>query len=306
MSRYGLSIWSSPDQAESDIVFVHGLRGHREQTWTKDGVLWPRDLLAPDLKKCRIMSFGYDSAIVHSDTAEVTQGSLATVARSLCSSLSTERSAPEIAGRPILLVAHSLGGLVCATAVVLGDRNAAGDNVEVIAQCIKGIIFLGTPFGGSNLAKWAELVRRIFDTMKKTDQTTLKSLHQNSHELKDLGSAFSDVVRKRNNGQNKIKIVFFYEELDTYGQRVVEEKSASYPGLGETLPLRSNHLNMCKFASKDENEYKIVRAKILELVSDKNKNTVAVKPFSTTFNNYDQVINQSGGDMNIGQQSFQF
>ena len=76
-------------------MFVHGLRGHREHTWTKDGVLWPQKLLATDTARCRIMSFGYDSAVIHSDTAEVTQGSLATAARSLCSTLGTERVTPE-------------------------------------------------------------------------------------------------------------------------------------------------------------------------------------------------------------------
>ncbi|KAJ5710484.1 hypothetical protein N7488_004640 [Penicillium malachiteum] len=149
MSRYGLSTFSSPDQAKFDIVFVHGLRGHREKTWTQNGVLWPRDLLAPELSDCRIMSFGYDSAIVHSDTAEVTQGSLTNFARSLCGSLTTVRNTSETANRPILLVARSLGGLVCANAVVvLGDRGSVGDSVETIAANIKGIIFMGTPFGG--------------------------------------------------------------------------------------------------------------------------------------------------------------
>lgn len=38
----------------------------------KDRSLWPKDLLATDLEESRIMSFGYDSNIVHSDTAEAT------------------------------------------------------------------------------------------------------------------------------------------------------------------------------------------------------------------------------------------
>lgn len=58
----------------------------------KGEYLWPRDFLAADLKNSRIMSFGYDSNIVHSDTAEVTQGSLQSDARSLCALLSAERS----------------------------------------------------------------------------------------------------------------------------------------------------------------------------------------------------------------------
>jgi hypothetical protein len=61
----------------------------------KDGSLWPKDFLATDLEDSRIMSFGYDFNIVHSDTAEVTQGSLESDARSLCALLSAERNTPD-------------------------------------------------------------------------------------------------------------------------------------------------------------------------------------------------------------------
>jgi hypothetical protein len=74
------------------IVFVHGLRGSRKMTWTKNGVFWPEALLTKDLEKCRIISFGYDSGVVHSDTAEITQGSLESDALDLCSLLTAERS----------------------------------------------------------------------------------------------------------------------------------------------------------------------------------------------------------------------
>jgi protein SERAC1 len=117
-------------------------------------------------------------------------------------------------------VAHSLGGLVCAEAIVLGERNATGDSVQSIAEHVSGIVFLGTPFAGSNLAKWADLVRAIFNVVSKTDQTTLKTLKENSHDLKELGTAFPETIRKRNDTAKKIEIVFFYETLDTYGKRV--------------------------------------------------------------------------------------
>lgn len=46
-----------------------------------------KELLSKDIPKSRILSFGYDSGVVHSDIAEVTQGSLADDARYLCSLL---------------------------------------------------------------------------------------------------------------------------------------------------------------------------------------------------------------------------
>jgi len=44
------------------------------------------------------------------------------------------------------MVGHSLGGLVLAQIVYGDDRAAEGDSINSIAQKIKGIIFLKTPF----------------------------------------------------------------------------------------------------------------------------------------------------------------
>lgn len=68
-------------------MFVHGLRGDREHTWTKDGTLWPRDLLAKDIPDARIIGHGYDSGIVHADSADVMQGSVEHDAQTLCNLL---------------------------------------------------------------------------------------------------------------------------------------------------------------------------------------------------------------------------
>lgn len=47
-------------------MFVHGLTGNRESTWseTRSGVVWPQDLLPKDMPKARIMTFGYDADVV--------------------------------------------------------------------------------------------------------------------------------------------------------------------------------------------------------------------------------------------------
>lgn len=51
---------------ESSIVFVHGLRGHRTKTWTKDGICWPKELLSKEqaLSHVRVLAFGYDANVV--------------------------------------------------------------------------------------------------------------------------------------------------------------------------------------------------------------------------------------------------
>ncbi|EMT69945.1 hypothetical protein FOC4_g10008385 [Fusarium odoratissimum] len=202
------------------------------------------------------MSFVYDSTIIHSDSAHVTQGSLDHEARSLCSLVEEQRSSTDSSSRPIILVAHSLGGLVCATPIILGDRNAQG----AVARDVAGMVFLGTPFAGSNAAKWGEL------------------------------------------------IVFFFETLDTGGIRIVEDQPASHPGIGETLPLRANHISIYKFESSDNEGYKFVKTKILQMMKGEvkesnDKVTQQVIFFgSTVFNNLDKVHNQAASDININSQ----
>ena len=48
----------------TSLVFVHGLGGHCYNTWSKNGVFWPRDLLGEDVQNVRVIVFGYDSDVV--------------------------------------------------------------------------------------------------------------------------------------------------------------------------------------------------------------------------------------------------
>jgi hypothetical protein len=46
------------------IVFVHGLTGDRENTWTSGETLWPQQLLPIRLPEARVMTFGFDADVV--------------------------------------------------------------------------------------------------------------------------------------------------------------------------------------------------------------------------------------------------
>jgi len=53
------------DDIGTDTVFVHGLRGSRINTWSKDNVFWPEKLLREDLQNARVITWGYDAKIAN-------------------------------------------------------------------------------------------------------------------------------------------------------------------------------------------------------------------------------------------------
>ena len=59
-----IGLYQITTSGRTSLVFVHGLGGHWYNTWSQNGVFWPRDLLSRDLQNVRIIVFGYDSDVV--------------------------------------------------------------------------------------------------------------------------------------------------------------------------------------------------------------------------------------------------
>lgn len=64
------SSWVSSSFCEAvlidiSIVFIHGLQGDPKGTWSTFNTFWPRDLLPKVLPQARILSWGYDSKVIH-------------------------------------------------------------------------------------------------------------------------------------------------------------------------------------------------------------------------------------------------
>lgn len=61
---FGLALISAPDADYSaDLVFVHGLDGHRSRTWKNEqGEFWPQWISRPSfLPQARVWTYGYNS-----------------------------------------------------------------------------------------------------------------------------------------------------------------------------------------------------------------------------------------------------
>lgn len=97
----------------SSIVAVHGLNplnklDHGEDTWRapKSQKSWLRDFLPQDIPSARIILFGYNSNVAFSSGNE----GVCDQANTLCFTLGGYRE--DVQHRPIVFIAHSLGGLV--------------------------------------------------------------------------------------------------------------------------------------------------------------------------------------------------
>ena len=115
MSQHSLNLPSSISDLSS-IIAVHGLGGHWQKTWEdEDGSLWLRDFLPSQLRNtedaminARIMSYGYNSNTAFSRAVT----NIEVEAEALLDRLYGNRERDAEKTRPIIFVAHGLGGLI--------------------------------------------------------------------------------------------------------------------------------------------------------------------------------------------------
>lgn len=259
----GIKVLYDCVNATVDICFIHGLAGDREMTWTAPGKSdpWPKTLLPTKFPKARILTFGYDAYVVNKGVAG--QNRLAGHAVSLVNDLTAERTRTEQGScRNLIFVAHSLGGLVCKKAL-LYSRDNPDTHLRGVYECTKGIIFMGTPHGGSFMARLAKTPLEAFGIFKSVNTSLIEVLTSNNQLLRDIQDQFLLMIRgvRRLNGQ-PIQVVCFYEELPMdVGYCVVPQDSAILPGY-INQSIRANHNDMVKFDSEDDSSFKRVHAEL--------------------------------------------
>lgn len=79
-------------------------------------MFWPYNLLARDIPDARIITWGYKADAGHF-LAPISTNRVKDHANDLSRALSGVRNSSEITTRPIIFVAHSLGGIICAQVI---------------------------------------------------------------------------------------------------------------------------------------------------------------------------------------------
>ncbi|KAK7539238.1 putative ribonuclease p/mrp subunit [Phyllosticta citricarpa] len=270
---------ADPQNATVDIIFVHGLGGDRVNTWSTkptdedpDPVFWPKDLLPDVCKTARILSFGYDADYARSWLGKEIplETSLDEYSTSLLQSLAGLRNRTRTSGRPLLFVAHSLGGLVVANA--LSRQHGSDAASQNIAEATKGVAFLGTPFKGSDMASVGRVVLRVASLFTTTNDNSMKTLQRRSEKAADITSAFLAYLDGRAHSEdgNYLDVACFFEEhsmrvAKSFGF-VVDKESATIPGK-KPQPIPANHREMCRFAIPEHPGFRSISDQLCQWIT---------------------------------------
>ncbi|KAH8678438.1 hypothetical protein BX600DRAFT_493699 [Xylariales sp. PMI_506] len=261
---YGLNLLYTPPDPLVDLIFVHGLRGGSVKTWCKGddlSLFWPQAWLPrdPDLQNARIHSFGYNAD--WADTKE-TSLDLQDFGRSLFSEMRTSPALRRGEQTPIILVGHSMGGLVMKRAYLLARKSPESASLAERMRCM---FFLATPHRGSESAKLLNNILRASTLLSSRQYIT--DIFKNSPALQLINDEFREFA-------NRIQLWSFYETLKTRvsatsSVMIVERDSAvlGYPGENFQL-LNANHRDVCKYDSPEDPNYVTLRNSLARAIEE--------------------------------------
>ncbi|KAK3111288.1 hypothetical protein LTR53_013613 [Teratosphaeriaceae sp. CCFEE 6253] len=222
---------------EADLVAVTGLAGHAFGSWAHTRRrMWLRDYLPCDLQlKVRVLIYGYNSQVEGNDTPT---SILADHGNKFANDLLRIRTNATCGLRPLILVGHSLGGLII--------KQALADLAPGLRDMlpVRRIIFLGVPHGGLDQVALAEIVRG------RPSQELVNELRRNSPTLRGLAGRFkancSDLI-----------VHTYYEDRMT--KTVVKVSAVSVNG---------NHSEIAKLRRGQGEIYTDIKAHIEDALQD--------------------------------------
>lgn len=243
------------EQCVADVIFIHGLRGNAIDTWEytdpkyEEKSFWLKEL-ADDLPTAAVWSVGYDS----SPTKWLGRNMpMLDRANSLLDVLDANR----IGSRPVIFVAHSLGGLLAKAILRVSCDTPAEHDKHRLHKNTRGFIFFSTPHTGSSIANLASCI------LGGRPTEVIKELAENDAYLRDLSQWFSDKGKEL-----AIHCATYFEAHKTMKVTVVDPTSAN-PNLGmRPVPFDGDHFSICKIRDSSDSRYKQVFKFIKKIVDE--------------------------------------
>lgn len=155
--------------------------------------MWLRDQLPRDFPGMRVMTYGYDTILTGSESFQNIDD-LAITFINLLRSIGLA----EYSSKPVILIAHSLGGLLVKSAIK--HLASSGDSEHHMLSKVKQLIFFGVPHFGMHV----DHLRTIVNT--QPNQELVNSLAPDSKVLKILEDSFNGILQHR-----PIRLISIYE-----------------------------------------------------------------------------------------------
>ena len=161
--------------------------------------MWLRDRLPQDVPQLRSLIYGYDTKLFKSHSFQ----DLDDIAWSFIASLKkVRRSLPP--AKSLVLLAHSLGGIVLKRALVLLANE--GHHVEkMILGSVKVLVFFGVPHRGMEVSHFLAMV-----TEQPNEDMIRRTLSPNSALLPELHTQFTEIA-----SWMKPETMFLYETAES-------------------------------------------------------------------------------------------
>ncbi|RPB05734.1 kinase-like protein [Choiromyces venosus 120613-1] len=257
-----LSEGTRDPELQMDVVALHGLNGGSYTCWQGgEGSMWLKDLLPDDgMHLPRIISYGYDSEYLFTN---LSRENLEKEAYNFLRCLRRKRE--DASTRPIIFLAHSVGGFLLKQAILLAEEDA---QFQDLFKSICGVTFFGTPHREHGiLYTMGAVLRKIARTASVLEQNRellSRKMGENDRLLKAVNNLFKTRICIP---ESDLRVLNFYETGTISGLGVVVDEGAGTMGLNgeETCGLKLSHPDLCKYSSESEPSYKIVKRKILRL-----------------------------------------
>lgn len=257
-------IGSSKPDAVMDVVFVHGIGGRPFKTWSSDpddqATLWPQ-WLNEEVAGAQVWCAEYPAEV------SLWIGRSLGLLHGAISLL--DRLTQKLGDRPIVFVCHSMGGLIVKQILRAASDLTATDEFRQLGSRVVGIVFLGTPHTGSDLANTAVSIGGLLGVARVTE--ALEDLQKQNSYLSDLNDWFRAAANAR-----KLGVRVYAEGAPIKGRMVVEFASAN-PGLLGVVPVRValNHFELSKPTSSKSQVAEGVAKFVRSLVAKKSSGDVS-------------------------------
>jgi len=203
---------------------VHGLGGDPVETWKsrKDGlaVNWTTDFLPKDIhqldgigKQVRVLTYGYSSKLFSGPQMDERVLKYLPQALYLHANRLIEQLAAERAGnakeRPLIFIAHSLGGLIVKNALVqastaIDERDAPLKALQLLTI---GVLFFGTPQREVGWKRWSSQLGKMVNVAMHTPISTM------IQPLGDQAEQFNSQIERYKSVETNFTNYSFYEQM---------------------------------------------------------------------------------------------